>query len=206
LKRKIVTKYPGFCRVCKRAIDEGKEVYFEKGKGVWHLDCDSPEVNVVPKKYLYATIFVIIILLVILVGALSTSRPSSLVVSTVTATQALTETVYLTSVEESTSALITSESVGGKWLGSDENVIVYLDAEKYVGQRKTVEGTIVRTYNSGKAIFLNFHDPYQGYFYAVIFKDDWGAFSFKPEDYYRGKEVRVTGRARARWTDSAAIP
>lgn len=81
-----------------------------------------------------------------------------------------------------------------KWLSSDGNVISYMDANEYVGQRKTVEGTIVRTYKSSAAIFLNFHDPYQGYFYIVIFKDDWGNFSFNPEDYYRGKEVRVTGK------------
>jgi micrococcal nuclease len=68
-----------------------------------------------------------------------------------------------------------------------------LDAGKYVGQKKTVEGIIVRTHKSSKAIFLDFHDPWQGYFYAVIFKDDWGNFAFDPAEYYKGKEVRVTG-------------
>ena len=57
----------------------------------------------------------------------------------------------------------------GKWLSSNEDVISYMDAGQYIGQTKTVEGTIVRTYKSSSAIFLNFHDPYQGYFFIVIF-------------------------------------
>ena len=78
---------------------------------------------------------------------------------------------------------------------SDEDVISYLDAGDYIGQTKTVEGTIVRTfkYIKGNIIFLNFHDPYQGYFTAIIWSSDWGNFPFAPEIYYEGKEVRVTG-------------
>jgi DNA/RNA endonuclease YhcR with UshA esterase domain len=82
-----------------------------------------------------------------------------------------------------------------KWKSSDEGVISYLDADNYIGQKKTVEGTIVKTfkYTKGKTIFLNFHDPYQGYFTAIIWSSDWGKFPFAPEEYYKGKEVRVTG-------------
>jgi micrococcal nuclease len=78
---------------------------------------------------------------------------------------------------------------------TDEGVISYLDAGKYIGQTKTVEGTIVKTfkYTKGKIIFLNFHDPYQGYFTAIIWSSDWDKFPFAPEVYYKGKEVRVTG-------------
>jgi micrococcal nuclease len=82
-----------------------------------------------------------------------------------------------------------------KWKSSDEGVISYLDAGKYIGQTKTVEGTIVKTfkYIKGEIIFLNFHDPYQGYFTAIIWSSDWDKFPFAPEVYYKGKEVRVTG-------------
>ena len=82
-----------------------------------------------------------------------------------------------------------------KWKSSDEGVISYLDAGNYIGQTKTVEGTIVRTfkYTQGNIIFLNFHDPYQGYFTAIIWSSDWDNFPFAPEIYYNGKEVRVTG-------------
>jgi len=82
-----------------------------------------------------------------------------------------------------------------KWISSDKGVISYLDAGKYIGQTKTVEGTIVKTfkYTKGKIIFLNFHDPYQGYFTAIIWSSGWDKFPFAPEVYYKGKEVRVTG-------------
>lgn len=82
-----------------------------------------------------------------------------------------------------------------KWESSDEGVVSYLEAGNYIGQTKTVEGTIVKTfkYTKGKTIFLNFHDPYQGYFTAVIWSSDWDKFPFAPEEYYKGKEVRVTG-------------
>ena len=77
-------------------------------------------------------------------------------------------------------------------------VISFLDAGKYVGQVKTVEGTIVRTYKCTKCrhkvIFLNFHDPYEGYFRAIIWEEDWNKFPFAPEIYYKGKKVRVTGK------------
>jgi len=75
------------------------------------------------------------------------------------------------------------------------DVISYLDANKYIGQEKTVEGTIVTTfkYNQGNIIFLNFHDPYKGYFTAIIWSEDWNKFPFAPEIHYKGKKVRVTG-------------
>ncbi len=82
-----------------------------------------------------------------------------------------------------------------KWKSSDECVISYLDASNYIGQTKTVAGTIVRTFKYAQEdiIFLNFHDPYQGYFTAIIWSSDWNNFPFAPEVYYKGKDVRVTG-------------
>lgn len=83
-----------------------------------------------------------------------------------------------------------------KWISSDENVISWKDAGNYIKQEKTVEGTVVRTHRSPDAIFLNFHDPYKGYFFVVIFPEDLDNFPFKPEDYYEGKEIRVTGEIK----------
>ena len=76
-----------------------------------------------------------------------------------------------------------------------ENIISYLDAAKYVGQEKIVEGNIVTTfkYNKGNIIFLNFHDPYEGYFTAIIWNEDWDKFPVSPESYYKGKTVRISG-------------
>jgi hypothetical protein len=72
--------------------------------------------------------------------------------------------------------------------------VSWLDAGDHIGEYTCIEGTVVRTYNSGKAVFLNFHDPYQGYFSIVIWPEDWGKFSPPPEIKYRGKQVRVTGK------------
>lgn len=95
-----------------------------------------------------------------------------------------------------TTSRVTSQTptIAGKWLSSSTNVVSYLQAASYVGQSKTVEGTIVRTYVSSKGtVFLDFHDPYQGYFNAVIFSSDVNNFPFSPASFYLNKEVRVTG-------------
>ncbi len=78
---------------------------------------------------------------------------------------------------------------------SVNDVISYLDADDYIGQTKTVEGTIVDTfkYTKGNVIFLNFHDPYEGYFTVIIWSNDWSKFLTSPDIYYKNKKVRVTG-------------
>jgi len=72
----------------------------------------------------------------------------------------------------------------------------------------TVEGIIVRTYyaknSKGKPTFLDFHDPYEGYFQCVIWQEDKQtgkpirgkfieAFPPNPETYFLNKQVRVEG-------------
>jgi hypothetical protein len=98
--------------------------------------------------------------------------------------------------ESVTTTFATSSATSSirKWI-SDEPVISYLDAKKYIGQTKTVEGTIVMTlrYEKGNVIFLDFHDPYEGYFQVIIWREYWKNFPFAPEVFYKGKEVRVTG-------------
>ena len=78
---------------------------------------------------------------------------------------------------------------------NNNDVISYLDADDYIGQTKTVEGTIVNTfkYTKGNVIFLNFHDPYEGYFTAIIWSSDWSKFPVSPDIYYKYEKVRVTG-------------
>jgi hypothetical protein len=41
LGRKITLRYSGRCVHCGRTIPAGIEAYWEKGKGVWHTDCQS---------------------------------------------------------------------------------------------------------------------------------------------------------------------
>ena len=54
-----------------------------------------------------------------------------------------------------------------------------------------VEGIVVDTYDSGKAIFLNFAENYSETFTAVIFSSNEYKFNFEPEDYYIGKKVKI---------------
>lgn len=68
------------------------------------------------------------------------------------------------------------------------------EASKHIGEFVCVEYCIVRTYNSGKAAFLNSHDPYQGYFYVVVFPERWDCWPKSPEDYFRSKCIRVQGK------------
>ncbi|MDQ7029693.1 MAG: thermonuclease family protein [Ardenticatenia bacterium] len=63
-----------------------------------------------------------------------------------------------------------------------------------VGQTATVVFFVVRTYNSGRAVFLNSNDPYQGYFYVVIFPERWNDFPEPPETYLVNRCVAITGR------------
>ena len=87
-------------------------------------------------------------------------------------------------------------------------VVSWRQAGKHIGEFLTVEGKIVETHNSGKACFLNFHPEWRSSFTAVIFARSFAAFppdrrsepsgtpGADPEDYYRGKRVRVTGMIR----------
>ena len=82
--------------------------------------------------------------------------------------------------------------------------IGYNHPEKVV----TVEGVIVRTYyaktSKGQPTFLDFHDPYEGYFICIIWKENrqtgepirdkiTEAFPPNPGTYFLNKKVRVKG-------------
>ncbi len=68
------------------------------------------------------------------------------------------------------------------------------DAMQHVGARGSIVFQVVRTHNSGQAVFLNAHDPYDGYFYVVIFPDLWDKFPDPPETYFDGRCVVVEGK------------
>jgi len=78
----------------------------------------------------------------------------------------------------------------------DMPLISWKEAGNYIGQDVIVEGTIVDTYDSGEAIFLNFDENYSETFTAVIFSSDEYKFDFEPEDYYLGKKVKVSGKVK----------
>ena len=83
----------------------------------------------------------------------------------------------------------------------EQGIISWEHAGDYIGEYKTVEGTIVTTYyaetSGGQPSFLDFHDPYQGYFKCLIWGNDRPEFINQfppdPETYFLGKRVRVTG-------------
>ncbi|MCR4408918.1 MAG: hypothetical protein QHH43_01655 [Candidatus Saccharicenans sp.] len=77
---------------------------------------------------------------------------------------------------------------------AQEKVISWEEAGNYLGQEVVVEGTIVRTFNSGRACFLNFHPDYQQYLSLVILAADFLKFPPQPEQYFLNKKVRARGR------------
>ena len=80
-------------------------------------------------------------------------------------------------------------------------VIDWEEAGYYVGQSKVVEGIVVGAYYAvgvkGKPTFLDFHEPYEGYFKCIIWGSDRGefveVFPPGPEVYFLNKNVQVTG-------------
>lgn len=75
-------------------------------------------------------------------------------------------------------------------------VVNWQDAGNYLGQRLTVEGQVVRVYNSGKAAFLNFAEEYQGKFSVVIFAADFEQWPQPPDQVYLNQYLRVTGKIK----------
>lgn len=77
--------------------------------------------------------------------------------------------------------------------GPRDDVISWIDAADYIGTELIVEGTVVRSHNSGEVVFLNFSEDYQGTFTVVIFSEDWSKFPQPPETIFYGRQIRVQG-------------
>jgi hypothetical protein len=72
------------------------------------------------------------------------------------------------------------------------------DAARHAGVKKTVRFFVKKSFDSGKAVFLNSENDHTlpHNFTAVIFTDDRGRFPEDPADYYWGRTVDVTGVIR----------
>ncbi|MCB0253782.1 MAG: hypothetical protein KDI55_08640 [Anaerolineae bacterium] len=70
------------------------------------------------------------------------------------------------------------------------------EAGQYLDQTITVEGDIVRSYDSGKVAFLNFAQEYEDTFTVAIFASDYGKFPEPPDAYYLGQHIQVTGKVK----------
>ncbi len=79
-----------------------------------------------------------------------------------------------------------------------EKTICPEDAINYIGKHRTVRFFVRKSYDSGKAVFLNsknnFKDPDN--FTAVIFEADKNNFPTDPADFYWGKTIDVTGKIK----------
>ena len=94
-------------------------------------------------------------------------------------------------------AMANSTGLWGRKLSQDTTrTIDPSDAHGYYGEKVIVEGKIVRTYNSGKACFLNFHEDWKNHLTAVIFATDFENFPDSPEKHYLGKRVRIIGKIK----------
>jgi DNA/RNA endonuclease YhcR with UshA esterase domain len=70
----------------------------------------------------------------------------------------------------------------------------WTEAKDYVGQVIAVEGTVIDTYNSGRACFLNFKQNAKDGFYLAILGSTVDDFQAPPEGYFLNKKVRAIGR------------
>jgi DNA/RNA endonuclease YhcR with UshA esterase domain len=75
----------------------------------------------------------------------------------------------------------------------DSGIISWAMADEHMGELATVEGTIVRTYQSDKVLFLNFHEDYRNTFSVAIFVTELARFPENAKEYYKGKLVRISG-------------
>ncbi len=74
-----------------------------------------------------------------------------------------------------------------------QGIVDWRDAAQYYGQQVAVEGTIVRTKNTGKVTFLNFDPDYRHTLTLVIFSDDAAKFPVPPDEMFLQRRVRATG-------------
>lgn len=75
----------------------------------------------------------------------------------------------------------------------DSGVISWVNADEHMGELAIVEGTVVRTYQSDKVLFINFAEDYRNTFSVAIFATDLGRFPPDAKNHYLNKTVRVTG-------------
>jgi len=96
---------------------------------------------------------------------------------------------------ETSSKINTSINTSFIWSSLAGEAIPACYARNYIGQEKIVEGKIADSYKSkSNTVFLNFEVPYpNNCFTAIIFSSSLNSFPQNPQDYYKGKVVRVKG-------------
>ncbi len=80
-------------------------------------------------------------------------------------------------------------------------VISYKEAQAHLGEKVTVEGTIVSAVdNRPKALYLGFKTPHDGALLIRIFERDLSKFSYNPLTL-NNKSVRITGTISLYWPE-----
>lgn len=103
----------------------------------------------------------------------------------------------LTASLSATAPLSPSLALGSGDCGPlSEGVIDHEDAAGFIGSQATVQGRVVGVGRAKRAVFLNFHQPYAGYFSGVIFISAWKHFPGTFEDLYSGRCVRLSGQIK----------
>jgi len=74
--------------------------------------------------------------------------------------------------------------------------IRWSEAGANIGKKVVVEGTIVRTHNTGKLAFLNFDQDVDNTLTVVIFDRFFDRFPESPEKHFLNRTVRVTGELK----------
>ncbi|MGA2401923.1 MAG: DNA-binding protein [Syntrophobacteraceae bacterium] len=83
-----------------------------------------------------------------------------------------------------------------------QDTITPEDAAKFIGQQKTVCGTVASGHfaakSKGRPTFINLDKPYPNQVFTVmIWGSDRGKFEKSPETLYSGKEICVTGMVQS---------
>jgi len=73
-------------------------------------------------------------------------------------------------------------------------IVNWKDAPRVYNRDVILEGTVVKIYNSGKVMFLQFSESPETDAKIVIFPSDWGKWTQRPDLIYNGKTIRVTGK------------
>jgi PLD-like domain len=67
-------------------------------------------------------------------------------------------------------------------------------AYKHIGENVAIVGKILHTKNTNKACFLEFGKTPNNHLYLVIFSENFHKFKGAPDQYFKGKHVRIFGK------------
>lgn len=79
---------------------------------------------------------------------------------------------------------------------AERGAISWEQAAAHVGETVTVRGKVARTHRGDRVVHLNFKREWQGTFQVVIFASAWCEFPAPPEEWFREREILVSGKVK----------